>query len=67
VIRGVPLKASVVAAKATVYTAAYYTIKAFWPGLTKSRLGRVTGAGGARVAVVIDSAIVGALRVAIPT
>jgi hypothetical protein len=65
-IRGVPPKASVVAAKATVCTAAYYAIKAFWPGFTKSRLGRVTSARGARVAAVIDSAVIGTLRIAIP-
>jgi hypothetical protein len=67
VIRGVPLKASVVAAKATVYTVAYYAIEAFWLDFTKSRLNRVTSARGARVVVVIDSAIISALRIAIPT
>jgi len=66
VYRGLPPKAASVAIKATIGSVTRYVVKAWWPGLERSRLGRTTRTGGKSLATAINKVETAAARTTIP-
>ena len=63
--KGLPPKAAVVATAAVVEAQVHYAIEAWWPGPTRTRLGRTHGTGAVKTAEVLDRPVNVALRAAI--
>ena len=54
------------ATKAVVEAQVHYAIEAWWPGPTRTRLGRTTQTGAVRTAEALDKPVTASLRAAVP-
>ena len=64
--KGLPPKAAVAATRAVVEAQVYYAVEAWWPGPTRTRLGRTYRTGAVETAKALNGLIDAALKAAMP-